>query len=158
MKNRGDFMYFDKQLCMFDQEFANQDQLFQAMFNVMNDAGVVKDDYLEGIIEREKEYPTGLMVGKTGFAIPHTDSSKVNYSQICFASLQKPVCFANMGDKNEKINVEFVFMLAMSRPHEQVETLQNLIGLFQDEEAINLLKKCHDEISFMEILKERNIY
>ena len=151
-------MYFDKKLCMFNQAFANKDELFESMFKKMYQAGAVKDDYLEGITEREKEYPTGLVVGNIGFAIPHTDSSKVNYSQICFASLKNPVKFANMVDKNDIIDVEIVFMLAMSKPHEQVETLKNLIGLFQDEETINKLKNCKDENSFIEILNKRDIY
>ena len=151
-------MYFDKKLCMFNKAFTNRDELFESMFKKMHQADVVKDDYLEGIKEREKEYPTGLVVGNTGFAIPHTDSSKVNYSQICFASLKNPIEFANMVDKNDVIKVELVFMLAMSKPHEQVETLQNLIELFQDEETINELKNCKDEDSFIEILNKRNIY
>ena len=98
-------MYFDKRLCMFHQIFATQDELFETMFKTMFQAGVVKSDYLEGIKEREEEYPTGLLINDIGFAIPHTDSSKVNYSQICFASLNQPVEFLNMGDKNEKIKV-----------------------------------------------------
>ena len=151
-------MYFDKKLCMFNQTFTNKDELFEAMFNKMHQTGVVKDNYLEGIKEREEEYPTGLLVGNTGFAIPHTDSSKVNFSQICFASLEKPVEFSNMGDKNAKVNVELVFMLAMSQPHEQVQTLQNLIDLFQDEEATNELKKCQNEEEFIKILNEKEIY
>ena len=75
-------MYFDKKLCMFQQEFGNQNELFEAMFNKMYEAGVVKDDYLAAVKEREENYPTGLLVGNTGFAIPHTDSSKVNYIRI----------------------------------------------------------------------------
>lgn len=150
-------MYFDKKLCMFNQTFENKGELFEAMFKKLHEAGAVKDDYLQGIEEREKDYPTGLMVGNTGFAIPHTDSNKVNYSQICFASLKKSVYFANMVDKNDIIKVELVFMLAMSKPHEQVETLQNLVELFQDEEAIEELKKCQSEDAFIEILNKRNI-
>lgn len=151
-------MYFDKKLCMFQQEFENQNELFEAMFNKMYEAGVVKEDYLAAVKEREENYPTGLLVGNTGFAIPHTDSSKVNYSQICFASLNKPVEFANMGDKNDIVKVELVFMLAMSQPHEQVQTLQNLIALFQDEEAIKKLKECNNEDDFINILNEKEIY
>ena len=37
-------MYFDKKLCMFQQEFENQNELFEAMFNKMYEAGVVKED------------------------------------------------------------------------------------------------------------------
>ena len=35
---------------------------------------------MKGISNREKEYPTGLLVNQTGFAIPHTDSERVNKS------------------------------------------------------------------------------
>ena len=151
-------MYFDQRLCFFHQKVESQDQLFQMMTDKMLEAGCVKENYYEGISNREKEYPTGLLVGNTGFAIPHTDSSKVNYSQICFASLNKPVEFANMGDKNDIVKVELVFMLAMSQPHEQVQTLQNLIALFQDEEAIKKLKECNNEEDFINILNEKEIY
>lgn len=151
-------MYFNEKLCMFQQTYTNRDELFTAMFNTMYKAGVVKENYLEAIKEREEEYPTGLLIGHTGFAIPHTDSSKVNYSQICFASLEKPIEFANMGDKDSKVNVELVFMLAMKKPHEQVQTLQNLINLFQDEEAVNKLKTCKNVDEFIKILTEKEIY
>ena len=137
-------MYFDKKLCMFQQKFENQNELFEAMFNKMYKAGVVKEDYLAAVKEREENYPTGLLVGNTGFAIPHTDS--------------KPVEFANMGDKNDIVKVELVFMLAMSQPHEQVQTLQNLIALFQDEDAIKKLKECNSEEDFINILNEKEIY
>ena len=63
-----------------------------------------------------------------------------------------------MGDKNDVVKVELVFMLAMSQPHEQVQTLQNLIALFQDEEAINKLKECNNEEEFINILNEKEIY
>lgn len=145
-------MYFDQRLCMFHQEVESQDDLFSMMTKKMLDAGCVKETYYEGIVNREKEYPTGLLVNTTGFAIPHTDSDKVNKSQICFVSLEQPIIFEDMVDKSNKIPVELVFMLAMAQPHEQVQTLQNLIGLFQDEEKVELLKQCSTEEEFMRIL------
>lgn len=39
-----------------------------------------------------------------------------------------------MTDKSHEIPVRLVFMLAMSQPHEQIDTLQNLVSLFQNEE------------------------
>ena len=71
-------MYFDQRLCFFHQKVESQDQLFQMMTDKMLEAGCVKENYYEGISNREKEYPTGLLVNQTGFAIPHTDSERVN--------------------------------------------------------------------------------
>ena len=46
----------------------------------------------------------------------------------------------------------------MSQPHEQVDTLQNLMMLFQDVSAVEKLKQCTDEETFSEILKSANVY
>ncbi|AUI35075.1 PTS system galactitol-specific transporter subunit IIA (plasmid) [Enterococcus faecium] len=67
----------------------------------------MKDSFLEGITNREQEFPTGLEVNQIGFAIPHTDSAHVNSSQICFASLKEPLVFSDMTDKSHEIPVRF---------------------------------------------------
>lgn len=151
-------MYFDHQLCLFQLEINNQDELFEMMSNRLYEEGFVKDTYCMGICNREKEYPTGIMFEDTGFAIPHTDSKHVNKSQICFASLKNPIEFCDMTNKENKISVELVFMLAMSQPHEQVETLQNLMGLFQDLNAVKELKSCTTIEEFSKILSDGNVY
>ncbi len=150
-------MYFDQRLCFFHQKVESQDQLFQMMTDKMLEAGCVKENYYEGISNREKEYPTGLLVNQTGFAIPHTDSERVNKSQICLLSLHEPIEYDDMEDKSHKISVELVFMLAMAQPHEQVNTLQNLIALFQDDEKVAKLKECNTEKELMQILNASGI-
>ena len=92
-------MYFDQRLCFFHQKVESQDQLFQMMTDKMLEAGCVKENYYEGISNREKEYPT----------------------------------------------------------HEQVNTLQNLIALFQDDEKVAKLKECNTEKELMQILNASGI-
>lgn len=150
-------MYFDKHICFLQLEVESKEELFEIMANKLYKEGFVKKNYLEGISTREEEYPTGLIVNGTGFAIPHTDSSRVNESQICFASLKKTVEFNDMVDKNHVIPVELVFMLAMSKPHEQLETLQNLVNLFQDLKAVEELKKCNSEEKFKKLLEKARL-
>ena len=125
-------MYFDQRLCFFHQKVESQDQLFQMMTDKMLEAGCVKENYYEGISNREKEYPTGLLVNQT-------------------------IEFEDMVDKSHKISVELVFMLAMAQPHEQVNTLQNLIALFQDDEKVAKLKECNTEKELMQILNASGI-
>ena len=62
-----------------------------------------------------------------------------------------------MTDMNKTVSVELVFMLAMAQPHEQVETLQNLMKLFQDKKSVKELKECSTIESFNEILNRMNI-
>ena len=150
-------MYFDQHLCLFNIEAKTKEEILTTMAQMLLSHGIVKQDYLTGILEREQQYPNGLLVNSIGFAIPHTDSSKVNQSQICFASLKDPVIFSGMTDDKEQIPVKFIFMLAMKEPHEQVENLQNLIGLFQNEAQIKLLEQCQSINQFISILNSAGV-
>lgn len=151
-------MYLDKELCLFQLEVKDQKELFQVMSEQLKNAGCVKDSFLEGITNREQEFPTGLEVNQIGFAIPHTDSAHVNSSQICFASLKEPLVFSDMTDKSHEIPVRLVFMLAMSQPHEQIDTLQNLVSLFQNEEKANELLACTTKEAFIELVHSAGVY
>jgi len=150
-------MYFDQHLCLFNIEAKTKEEILTKMAQMLLSHGIVKQDYLTGILTREQQYPTGLLINSIGFAIPHTDSTKVNQSQICFASLKNPVIFSGMTDDKEQIPVKFIFMLAMKEPHEQVENLQNLIGLFQNEEQIKLLEQCQSINQFISILNSAGV-
>lgn len=151
-------MYFDHHLCFFQMKASSKQELFTIMSDRLYSEGFVKESYLEGISTREEEYPTAISVNGIGFAIPHTDSAHVNKSQICFASLQTPIEFFSMTDKSEKVPVKLVFMLAMSQPHEHAETLQNMISLFQNEEAANKLLSCTSVDEFTAILNDAKVY
>lgn len=150
-------MYFDQHLCLFNIEAKTKEEILTTMAQMLLSHGIVKQDYLTGILTREQQYPTGLLINSIGFAIPHTDSTKVNQSQICFASLKNPVIFSGMTDDKEQIPVKFIFMLAMKEPHEQVENLQNLIGLFQNEAQIKLLEQCKSINQFISILNSAGV-
>ncbi|OON92763.1 MAG: PTS sugar transporter subunit IIA [Epulopiscium sp. Nele67-Bin001] len=150
-------MYFKDKLAIFHLEVANQTELFNVMSNELRKNGYVKESFLSAIIAREEEYPTALFINDTGFAIPHTDSAHVNNSQICFASLKNPIQFSSMVDKDDKIEVNLVFMLAMHKPHEQIDTLQNLMELFQNEPIVARLKECCTQAEFEDILKDGNL-
>lgn len=145
-------MFLNNKLCIFQSDITDQTELFKVMSDKLVESGDVKETYLEGITTREASYPTGLEVDGIGFAIPHTDSAHVNSSQICFASLKNPIIFKDMTDLDKEIPVKLVFMLAMSQPHEQLETLQNLVGLFQDLEKVEQVLKCTTQEEFMKIM------
>ena len=152
-------MILENEQIFLDEKLSNKDNVMSFIAEKSKLLGITDDEkgLYEKLWEREKEYPTGLLVNQTGFAIPHTDSERVNKSQICFLSLDEPIEFEDMVDKSHKISVELVFMLAMAQPHEQVNTLQNLIALFQDDEKVAKLKECNTEKELMQILNASGI-
>ena len=45
-----------------------------------------------------------------------------------------------MGDDSNTVKVDLIFMLAMKEEHAQLELLQSLMGILQDENALNYIK------------------
>ena len=49
-----------------------------------------------------------------------------------------------MGQGDVEVEVKLVFMLALKNPADQLETLQKLVGLFQDAETVSQLAGVKD--------------
>jgi Phosphotransferase system mannitol/fructose-specific IIA domain (Ntr-type) len=150
-------MFFDRDIMLFHLEAANSTDIISRIATRLTDAGIVKPDFGEHVLEREAKYPTGLQTKALGVAIPHTDSTYVNQSQIAFASLKNPVRFKDMTDSNKEIEVSLVFMIAMSKPHEQMTLLSNLMTLFQNGSALIKLLQSNDIAEVKGVLKENSI-
>lgn len=150
-------MFFDERVALFNVEASSSKEVIKIAADELYRRGIVKENFFEHVMLREKEFPTGLATDKYGIAIPHTDSKYVNRSQIEFVSLKSPVKFKNMGNASEDIEVTHVFMIAMSQPHEQAETLAKLMRLFLDEELMQRMYECSSKEEYESILKEKGL-
>jgi galactitol PTS system EIIA component len=111
---------------------------------------IVKESYIEAVLEREREYPTGLPGKDLFIAIPHTDSSHVNEPGISIATLATPVSFGLMSDPEQKVDVSLVFLLAVADPHKHLAMLQKLMGLLSQP---TLLQKLQEASSVDEVVE-----
>ncbi len=98
--------------------------------------GKVKQSYEEHLIDREREYPTGLALGDINVAIPHTDYQYANTTQLLVATLKKPVEWHNMEDSDESIPVSVVVLSVFDKPEHQLEALQKNMGVLQNQELV----------------------
>ena len=94
-------MFFDESVILLDVEGETPEEVLKTVASNMANKGLVKQSYINAIIEREKEYPTGLPTPGVSVAIPHTDIEHVNKKSISFAVLKNPVEFYIMGDTNK---------------------------------------------------------
>lgn len=94
--------------------------------------GYVKESYVEAVLEREKNYPTGLPFEGAGIALPHTDAEHVMRPIIAIATLKRTVPFQNMGDASQSVDTAIVVMLAMKNSEFQLTLLSRLIETLQD--------------------------
>jgi Phosphotransferase system mannitol/fructose-specific IIA domain (Ntr-type) len=147
---------FDENIVLLDVVANDSTQALSALADELISKKVVKDSYKDAIIKREKDFPTGLNAPTCGVAIPHTDAIHVNKPQIAIARLKNPVKFLQMGD-GANVDAKLLFMLALKEPHAQLETLQKLMALIQDEDAIDKLLSVKTPDEVIKVLKEHSL-
>ena len=107
--------------------------------------GYVKDSFEAALLEREKEFPTGLQLENTAVAIPHTYAEHVLKPFIFFNKLATPISFVQMGTDDVLVNAEFILVLGISDPKQQTGLLVELMELFSDTVFLTNLKQAKSE-------------
>ncbi len=115
------------------------------------DGGFVKDTYIDAVVQRETEYPTGLQLQDMGVAMPHTAGVHVNTPAVCVAKLTHPVTFGHMGDPDTKVQAELIFMMAIQNPDAQLETLQKVMSVITNPAAVAEFKAAGDKAALYKV-------
>lgn len=144
----------DTNLVTLDMEAKTSREVIEKLGKLLLNKNDVKDSYIDAVIAREEELPTGLAIGDFYVAIPHTDSNHVNKSSIAIATLKSPVVFREMVNPAGKINVELVFLLAVKDPKEQVTLLKSLMAVFKNKKLLIQIKNAKDKMEIAELLKD----
>lgn len=117
--------------------------------------GFAKESYVEALINREKDFPTGLDIDGFGVAIPHTDVSHVNKAATAIAILKNPVTFVQMGTDDDYVDAKVVFVLAVDDPQAHLEQLQRIISIIQDKEVLKKLTQTSKASEIIHVIKEK---
>lgn len=145
----------DKSLIVLELEASDTTGVLKALASLLIREGYVKESYLDAVIAREEEFPTGLPTNGVGVAIPHADGQHVCTPGIAVATLRQPVEFGVMGNPRETVPVAVVFMLAIREPDSQVDMLRQLMGIFQDEGTLLQLRSVTSSDEILKILRVR---
>ena len=133
----------------------NWQEVLQKTGEVLQEKGYAKDSYIDALIQREIKYPTGINMGETGVAIPHTDTDKVMKEGIAIAVLDDPVAFGQMGTDQGTVRVKLVFVLAIREPGSQVERLKQMMQILRDREMLERLENASDSRSVINIIRKK---
>lgn len=115
--------------------------------------GYVKEGYADAVIEREKEYPTGLPGKKINIAIPHTNNKLVNQPAVGVVIPKKPVKFRMMGMKEQILECEVLLPLVVKDSHQQINMLKKMMKIIQDGELLIKIKNSKDKAEIIDLLK-----
>ena len=145
----------DKSVIVPDLEAETWEDVMKSLGQKLINEGYTKESYIDALITREKDFPTGLDIDGLGVAIPHTDVSHVNKAGIAIGVLKKPVTFIQMGSDDEEIGVKLVFMLAVTDPNAHIDELQRIIEIIQDKDVLEKLFTVTDKDTIIEVIKEK---
>ena len=148
-------LYFDESVIHLNLEGDTKEDVLTEMGRHLVSKGLVKESFINAIIAREGEFPTGLPTAGIAVAIPHTDVEHVNRKTISVGVLKNAVDFGVMGDDSKTTPVRLVFMLAMDEAHAQLSLLQSLSNIFQDEDTLKSLVEAKDKTNDKQILEEK---
>lgn len=118
--------------------------------------GFAKESYVQALKDRERDFPTGLVMNNEGLAIalPHTAIEHVNKTATSIARLNNPVEFHVMGgDTDEICQVKLVFMLCVDDPNAHLDALQRIVAILQDEEFLKKLDTVQSNEDLIEVFK-----
>lgn len=136
-------------------EASNSKEVFEKVGGKFIEEGFCKESYVDALVNRESEFPTGIDVDGFGIAIPHTDISHVNKAGIAIATLENPVKFIQMGTDDEEVEAKVIFMLAVDDPKKHLELLQNVLAVLQDKDVLNKLSNADKCSEIINIVKEK---
>lgn len=146
---------FDIENIYLDVSVKNTKELFEKMNKIFLDKAYVKEGYLESLIKREENYPTGLQFNGYQVAIPHTDPKFINEEKIVFVRLKEDIKFGEMGSDSGYVDVKVVLMLLINKGEKQVDILLNLMKLFENKDNYLLLEKSENKEEILNLLIQK---
>jgi PTS system galactitol-specific IIA component len=142
-------------LIITEMDAKSYQDVFKQLGGTLIQEGYAKSSYIEALIAREAEFPTGLDLNGIGVAIPHTDVTHVYQSGVAIAVLKEPVTFIQMGTDDEQVQVRLIFMLSVVEPNAHIDGLQRILEIIQDQQLLQQLLEVKDAPKIIELIKEK---
>jgi len=142
-----------EQLIDLEFEAQNAETALQNIGTIAYKAGLAHESWGNALVQREADFATGLPT-EIAVAIPHTDSTHVRADGFGFFRLTKPVEFIEMGTDDSVIQVQLIFPLLITKPADQIDLLQAVIGLIQKPGNLMALASAKSATEVLQILRD----
>ncbi|PJI09043.1 MULTISPECIES: PTS sugar transporter subunit IIA [Clostridium] len=142
---------------IFIEDAKNSNEIFEKIGQKLINKGLVKKNFVKGIIEREKNYPTGMDLSvvegqKYNVAIPHTEREYCSSKCIVFVKLKNEIEFKNMISPDESLKVKYLFMIINDENDAQVNILANIMDFITKKSNMDKLLELNDEKKIYEFI------
>lgn len=145
-------IYFDKDLIYNNLKAKTNMEVIETMATTLYEKGFVKEKFIESIMKREEDFPTGIPSDGIKIALPHSDYKFVKRSAISVASLEVPIEFNSMEEPSKALPVRVVIMLALDKPNGHLEMLSKLTLLMKDRKKLTMIAEAKSKNEIYEII------
>ncbi|WP_312853882.1 PTS sugar transporter subunit IIA [Thermoactinomyces mirandus] len=130
---------------IFMTDLQTQEEVFAYIGDTLLQKGLVKKGFTESILEREKNYPTGLDLNPVAddmpnVAIPHTETEYCNDKAVVFVKLDRNIPFRNMIEPDRELTVKYLFFIVNHEKNSQTNILSELIEFMTNREHMKKLE------------------
>lgn len=133
---------FDHRLVKIGMEAADKRAVIRELAKLLESKNKVRGSFLDAVLARESEFPTGLPTQGTAIAIPHAGAEHCLEPAVAVGITKGPVTFAEMGSPGSMLEVRIVFLISATDPGDHVEWLSRLATAFQDPHFASELLNC----------------
>lgn len=145
---------------IFKSTAKTKEKVLTEIGKTLYEKGIVKQSFIKALVEREKEFPTGIdlapvAAGLANVAIPHTDAKHCKDQVIVFVKLAQAVIFRNMMKPDEEMDVNYLFIIVNDRKTKQTNILSDLMGFMTNKENMQKLDTLESEAEIYEFLTSK---
>ncbi len=139
--------------------FLSANQLFCSVASILMEKHYVNDQFLNAIVKRESEFPTGLETSQfhqqgLNVAIPHVESEYCNANVLVFVLNENTLSWKEMVNRHD-IDVNFFIFIISKDSSQHLNVLPKIIRLFKDSELHMQLLTVSDEEQLKEIVESK---
>ena len=146
-------MNVNEKYVLFDDTSKSQKELFEKVEVLLQKEGVVKEGFGKALLEREKNYPTGIGLNGFNIAMCHTDPEYSLQNEVMLIKLEDSLDFVSM-ETQEFIPVNYVFILVLKDGGNHLEILQKLALIMQDKSEMEKIVNAKNKVELSEVINE----
>ena len=142
-----------------DVAAADSGEVLSLLGRSLVEGGYCRESYVQALLDREAESPTGLDIGGAGVAIPHADPAHVLRPGLAMAALRSPVSFQAMGaeDEDDTVAARLVCALAIDNPGAHLAMVERLLEIIRDRSVVVRLSNAESAWSFIGIIRDKEL-
>lgn len=143
----------DDNIIFLNKNFSSREDMFKSISHELLDNNYVTEQYLEKVIQRENEHPTGFKLKTLNVAMPHVDCEFVKKDGMFVVTSKEGIIFKN-AETDEDLPVNIIFGLLLKQSDTHLTFLMKLASSFSNDMILQKIVESNNKLEIKNILKD----